>query len=525
MGVGPDLAGQPAAAPNGNALAVVADADAPAEEQLELARLPHREEPRVLEKEGPLLGEEQVEPVEVDLLLVHLDLREVGVVRQVEGEARGHAVLQVRPDVSEPRGAGVDIASQGLSEHVGVQLEVPRRRHLQAAQLAGQRQPVEVELAGQRRPVRLLVPVADVALEVDAPRLDGARRVAQGAERDGELGRPPDVGDLRRHLPHAVPVQVEPAPRAALLLAAGPLDEAAADASAALALVGELPVVLEPGRVRPEHEPVLLVAVGVEDDLEAVGLDQRRVAPRVRDDDRGGIADEADHPEVDRLVGVDDAHLGPLRRRLALVGGVLAEPGLRGRGGPDRLAQHVAVDDGCALDPPGARDRGTRGRRCLRARLRGRQRLLPRRRLGGGGNGGNARGGQRKRQDCPARSPWRSRASLRERRRVPIEESEQEAQRTAGDREATKREMRRGSGTSRGPATSRRTATSFGHRPRNAEDYLRHVPSAPSRTSRGALGRSWQPRVDHCPTARREAGRSRAAASGAGSPPRRPTPP
>ena len=426
VGVGPDLAGQPAAAPDVDALAVVADADAPAEEQLELARLPHREEPRVLEKEGPLLREEQVEPVEVDLLVVHLDLREVGVVRQVEGEARGHAVLQVRPDVSEPRGAGVDIASQGLSEHVGVQLEVPRRRHLQAAQLAGQRQPVQVELARQRRPVRLLVPVADVALEVDAPRLDGARRVAQGAERDGELGRPRDVGDLRRHLPHAVPVQVEPAPRAALLLAAGPLDEAAADASAALALVGELPVVLEPGRVRPEHEPVLLVAVGVEDDLEAVGLDQRRVAAGVGDDDGGGIANEADHPEVDRLVGVDDAHLGELRRRLALVGGVLAEPGLRGRGGPDRLAQHVAVDDGCALDAAGARDRGTRGRRCLRAHRPDRRCLRARRpgrsRLRGAGDDGQTRCGQGDGEDYPAgqahgsttrREAGRSRAAAR----------------------------------------------------------------------------------------------------------------
>ena len=342
--------------PDRDPLSVVANPDPPAEEQLELARLPHREQPRVLQEERPLLGEEQVEPVEVDLLVVHLDLREVGVVRQIEGEARGDAVLQVRPHVSEHGGAGVHVTPEGLPEHVRVQLEIPRRRHLQPLELAGQRQPVQVELARQRRPVRLLVPVPDVALEVDSPRLHGAGRVAQRAERNRELGRPADVGDLGRHLPDAVPVQVEPAPRAALLLAARPLHEAAAEAAAALPLVGQLPVVLEPGRVRPEHEPVLLIPVGVEDDLEAVGLDQRRVAPRVRDDDRRGVADEADHPEVDRVAGVDDAHLGALRRRLALVRGVLAEPGLGARGRPHRLAEHVSVDGRPALDSDGARD-------------------------------------------------------------------------------------------------------------------------------------------------------------------------
>ena len=203
------------------------DPDAPAEEQLQLARLPHREQPGVLQEERPLLGEEQVEPVQVDLLLVHLDLREVGVVGQVEREAGRHAVLQVGAQVPEQRGAAVGVAPQRLAEHVRVQLEVARRRHLQPPQLARQRQPVQVELARQRRPVRLLVPVPDVALEVEAPRLRGARRVAQRAERDRELGGPAAVGDLRCHLPDAVPVQVEAAARAALLPALGALHQAA----------------------------------------------------------------------------------------------------------------------------------------------------------------------------------------------------------------------------------------------------------------------------------------------------------
>ena len=357
MRVGPNLPAQSAAAPDGNRHAVVPDPDPPAEEQLELPRLPHREQARVLQKERPLLREEQVEPVEVDLLVVHLDLREVGVVRQIEGETRSHAVLQVRPHVSERRGAGVRVAPQRLPEHVGIQLEVPRRRDLQPAQLARQRQPVQVELARQRRPVRLLVPVPDVALEVDAPRQRGARRVAQRAERDGELGGPADVGDRGGHLPDAVPVQVEPAARAALLLAPRPHHQPAADAAAALPFVGELSVVFAPRRVGPEHESVLQVPVGIEHDLEAVGLDQRRVAPRVRDDDRRRVGDEADHAEVDRIVGVDDPYLGALRRRLTLVRGVLVESGLRACGHPGRFAQHVAVNLRGLVDPLGVRDR------------------------------------------------------------------------------------------------------------------------------------------------------------------------
>ena len=42
---------------------------------------PTANSPAFSRKNGPLLGEEQIEAVEVDLLLVHLDLREVGVVR------------------------------------------------------------------------------------------------------------------------------------------------------------------------------------------------------------------------------------------------------------------------------------------------------------------------------------------------------------------------------------------------------------------------------------------------------------
>ena len=81
----------------------VADADAAAEEQIDLAGIADREEAGVLEEERPLLREEQREAIEVDLLIVDLDLREVGVDGRVERQARREAVLDVAADIAEHR--------------------------------------------------------------------------------------------------------------------------------------------------------------------------------------------------------------------------------------------------------------------------------------------------------------------------------------------------------------------------------------------------------------------------------------
>ena len=50
------------------------------------------------QKELPFFWKEEVEPREVNLLLVHLDLREVRVVGQVRGEVLGDAVLGIKSD-------------------------------------------------------------------------------------------------------------------------------------------------------------------------------------------------------------------------------------------------------------------------------------------------------------------------------------------------------------------------------------------------------------------------------------------
>ena len=111
--------------------------------------------PAFSRKNGRFSGEEQIEPVEVDLLLVDLDLGEVGVDGQIEGDAGRHAVLEVAADVAEHRRlAG---ARAGMIDHfahdVGRDLQrapQPLRR-LDAGQLAGQRDPEQVELPRQGR--------------------------------------------------------------------------------------------------------------------------------------------------------------------------------------------------------------------------------------------------------------------------------------------------------------------------------------------------------------------------------------
>ncbi len=156
----------------GIACAVVADADAAAEEQIDFTGIADAEEAGVLEEERALLREEQREAIEVDLLIVDFDLREVGVDGGIERQARRDAVFQVAAEIVI--GLGVDRRDAGLervAERIGRDAEVAQRRRLHAGHRAGQRQAIEIELPRNRRPVGALVAAADVALEVDAPRL------------------------------------------------------------------------------------------------------------------------------------------------------------------------------------------------------------------------------------------------------------------------------------------------------------------------------------------------------------------
>ena len=132
------LAGQAPAAANRHQVPVIVKADATAEEQIDFLFLAHGEETGVLQEERTLLRKAQVETREIDLLGIDLDLREVGVVGEVEVQAGRDAELGVGAD------AAIEVGLQswrevpvGRADDVGQHFEVARRLELEAAQFAG----------------------------------------------------------------------------------------------------------------------------------------------------------------------------------------------------------------------------------------------------------------------------------------------------------------------------------------------------------------------------------------------------
>ena len=95
-----------------------------------------RERALVLQEEVAFLRKEQIESREVDLLLVRLDLREVGVDRQVGDESLRHGILHVEtglrpPDRSRSRGVATRVRRQArdrvrLDIQVGAARAAPR---------------------------------------------------------------------------------------------------------------------------------------------------------------------------------------------------------------------------------------------------------------------------------------------------------------------------------------------------------------------------------------------------------------
>ena len=279
--------------------------------------------------------EEQIEPIEVDLLLVDFHLCEVGVVGRVEREARRQAVLHIDTGLAaQPRVRAARIVDR-LPECVGGDLQIPLWRHLELQQRPGERQPGNVELARQRGPVRRLVVTTDAPFEIEPPRLYVAIGVAKRAKGDLELGAPALGMHTCLHAPRAVPVQIEPAAGSALL---------PRESAAPLAFVHDLGVVFEPGGVGAEHEPRLAVAIGVEDEAKAVGVVERRITPRVGHDDPGGVAVEADDAHIERGACIDDADFSALAGRISLARILLHEPAWRGCDvAPGFVVQDIAV--------------------------------------------------------------------------------------------------------------------------------------------------------------------------------------
>jgi hypothetical protein len=272
------FARQPRAAHDRNRFPGIGNPDPAAEEQFRFTRAADGEQAGVLEEERALLGEEQVEPIEVDLLLVDFNLGEVRVVGHVQRQAGREAVLQIRAEIAEDGSilaARLDPAR--LADDVRHELQIPLHGQIQSRERPGARDPEQVELERQRSPVGDLLPTADVALEVQAPGPFRPGGVAQGPEGDAELRAPALLGGAGTHFPGPIPIEVEAAARTGLLAArlCGPPRGAARPRTRILPLVRELPVVFERRGVGPEHEPVLPIVVGIQGDAEAVGVVER----------------------------------------------------------------------------------------------------------------------------------------------------------------------------------------------------------------------------------------------------------
>src|SRR5439155_12044322 len=122
----------------------------------------------VLEEEGKLLGKEQGEPSQIRALLVHLDLREVRVVREVEREAWAYAVLRVGAKLALSGHPPIDgEIALAASKRVRRDRRQPLRWHVHIAQRARARDAVDVELSRDRRPIRVFAFAPDAAAKVE----------------------------------------------------------------------------------------------------------------------------------------------------------------------------------------------------------------------------------------------------------------------------------------------------------------------------------------------------------------------
>ena len=313
------LAGQPRPPDDRYRDAAFRQADPSREEQVgaapEAGPAADVEHAGVLQEEVALLGEEEREARQVDLLLVHLDLGEVGVQREVQVEARRHAVFDVEAVLVEPgpvqaSGYGVlPAAGQHVRRQPQIQAPVDPADAAQGACLAETGQLV---FLGDRGPEDLLVLAPDVAHEVGAPHLRLGGGEAQRDHRDGDLRDPPVGRAARDGVPDAVPVHVDV--------------RAVRAAEAALTLFGDLLLQLGAQRADDEHVARAAVLERVQDELKVVLVEQaRRVAAHLGGDHAAGLRVVRLDADIQGARVVQQTDDRPLRCRRALGGLLLGE--------------------------------------------------------------------------------------------------------------------------------------------------------------------------------------------------------
>ena len=300
-----------------------------------------------LEEERPQLGIEEREPlVHLYLRAVRFDLREVGIQREVRGQIRRDAVLEIDASLrcgvagDEIAGGGIDRAEldggegwQNLEVAAGRQSRQPFQ-HTHLRQKA-------CNAAGDGRPDDRLVLPADAAGDLQSPavrRVAVPLRIPQALERNGHLRREPvlDHAPAGREQGVPGPVSARQSPPAP---ASAPAAESAAPAARA-----DYGVALDAVRVHREDVRALLIEKRVEVDGDEV-VAKRLVAVGTIRADRVRLRVPRAEAEVDGGAVVRQIHLGRLGRRRAVERLELNEFGDRNRVGP-RVVVQTAVDGG-----------------------------------------------------------------------------------------------------------------------------------------------------------------------------------
>ena len=334
----PDTAREPGT-PDNRDFAVLGDPDLATEEHLVRGRLEwipgntEIEDAGVLQKEVTLLGEEETEAGQVDLCVIHLDLREVRVHGQIEQQTGQNFTLEVEPDCPiRRRTEYVDVVSllspSKQRVRLGFDIQALSRQFRQALHMASAADPLQATtLPFPRTPQDLLVLAPDDPEKVDTPRFAlhcvGVTKRAPG---DRELGAPSIGSSGSSHLPDTTPVDIDRAP-----------------------FVRDQGLELGSIRVGRKDHAVTVIVERVEHDREDVVtcVLQPGLTEGVRLENPVTLHDPGDHlirPGIERpngdiegIVIVHDADLGALRRGVRLDRVLLAKSTCREDPLPERL--------------------------------------------------------------------------------------------------------------------------------------------------------------------------------------------
>src|SRR6185436_5343769 len=196
-----------APAEEGDDLIVVVPAAA---EEPALAVAAEVEERGAVEEEVAPLGKEQGKARQVDLALIDLGLREVGVHSEHGPQQRGRTVEEIDPRTRVAFDRGAATARRRLRGEDAIRFDVetvPLRHIVDAGDDPGVAHAAKALVSPPSRPQALFILPSHGALEVDAPRVAVGVEI-QRAEGDRDLENPPNLAAPRPRVPDAVPLPV-----------------------------------------------------------------------------------------------------------------------------------------------------------------------------------------------------------------------------------------------------------------------------------------------------------------------------